>query len=181
MTRPRFRSSERGIGRREVLRSCIGGALGLAPVAGLALGGCDVVAQGAHDFQTYFVLKKSPGGRFGGWTEINLDTAPGPEDQAVLKSVLLYAPEGLSDLTFIQSMLGQSTPPSGQATALLKGGNFPKNDTIGLLDVLYKDNIGPFFKDRTIRIDWSGQHDPSFPFPANGFYKIDAKVTVEVL
>lgn len=33
---------------------------------------------------------------------------------------------------------------------------------------------------KTLRIDWTGQIDPSFPFPAAGF-TVNALVTVEVL
>ncbi len=156
-------------------------ALALPSLALAPLSGCALVAQGDHDLETLFVLKKFPEGRISGYTELTIDQAPGPDDQAILKRVVLYAPDGTKDLTFIQSLLGQSTPVTGASAQLVRGGGFPKDDTIGQLKVLYKENLRPFFKDRSIKVDWSGQVDPTFPFPPKGFYQIRAVLTVEVL
>ncbi len=169
-------------GRRVLLRDlgALGGALALGS-GGLLSSGCAAVTSGDHDLSTFFVLKKTQTGKISGWTQIDLDSAPGPEDQAVLKRVALYAPEGLNDLTFIQSMVGQVTAEGASPTEIVRGSNFPKDDTIAQMQIVYKDNIRPFFSDKSIRIDWTGQYDPTFPFPATGFYRIDALITVEVL
>jgi hypothetical protein len=170
------------VGRRALFSGAtkaLGAAL-LAPLA-MPLGGC-FSAAGEHDLQTFFVLRKSPGGRFAGWTRIDTNQEPSADQQVIIKRVALFAPQGLTDLTFIQAMVGQSTPASGQATPLVRAPSaFPKNDSIGLMEVVYKDDIQRFVSGTTIQIDWSGQYDPALTFPSQNFYTINAQVTVEVI
>jgi hypothetical protein len=151
-------------------------------VAGAAslLSGCAEIA-GEQQIDTYFLLKPTSSGVFGGWTEIALDQAPEPGDSAVLERASMTAPAGMKDLTFITSIEGAAVDPaSGSLVPLVRGDDFPKNDTIGFFEILYPGNIGRFFKGgTTIRIEWNGRVATNAGIPAEGV-RIDALVTVDV-
>lgn len=179
-------SSPKTVRRREVLLGTF--ELGLRGVAGafvaslvVPMAGCAIVKQGDHDLKAFFIVPKTTNGVMSGYTEMHLSEEADPEDEAVLKRVILYAPEGVKDLTFIQSLIGHSTSEDGVEQTIVQGSNFPRNDTIGQLEVVYDGNLRPFFKDgKAFRVVWQGQIDPTFPIPQGGL-RVDALVTVEVL
>ena len=174
------------VGRRVVLRGVL--EIGMKGAAGafaaslvVPLASCALVKQGDHDLHAYFIVPKTADGALSGYTELHLGEEADPTDEAVLKRVVIYAPDGTKDLTFIQSLVGRSTSEDGVEEVIVEGGDFPKNDTIGFLDVVYEGNLRPFFKDgKAFRVNWKGQIDPTFPIPDSG-YHVDALVTVEVL
>lgn len=152
-------------------------ALAAGPLASLA--GCASLI-GEHTVDA-FVVVLPVNGQFGGWTEIGLDTPAGPDDSATLVRVALRAPPGHEDLTFITSLTGNARDPAGGPDVpIVKGGNFPKGDSLGLMEILFFDNLQPLFKDGLkIRIEWRGTADTSIQYPKEGL-RCDASVTVEV-
>lgn len=161
--------------RRQMLR-LLPGAAGIALVPAF---GCRALA-GEETIEAFIDVPKTNNGQFNGWTEYNLD-APAAEDEgALLKRVLLRAPEGVPDLRFITSLLGEAVTPTAR-TPLVSGSNFPAADTMAPLDVLYDDDIRPFFTDgQHIRIEWSGTIDTAYTFPVDPIHVV-ALIVVEVL
>jgi hypothetical protein len=170
--------------RRDFLRaglSSVGiplavGASGLGFAAGCAS------ILGEQQLDTYFILKPNSSGGFQGWTEINLGTTAGPDDSATIKRVSMTAPMGVNDLTFVKNILGEGVNPDTQARVpFVRGVNFPKDDTIGIFEILYTGNVRPFFRDgTTIRLEWSGAIDTTgLTLPAEGA-RVDVLVTVDV-
>jgi hypothetical protein len=173
-------------GRRQFLREVgavasrgAAGALALGPLASIA--GCASIA--GEQSVDAFVVVQPLNGSFGGWTEISLDSPAGADDSATLVRVVLKAPvtTGFEDLSFITSLTGNAKDPAGgPPVPLVRGSNFTKGDSLGIMEVLYKDNLRPLFKDGlTIRIDWLGEVDTNLHYPTNGVH-IDATVTVDV-
>lgn len=172
--RPR-QCSEAWLRRRQVLSWLP--TVALPGVA--ALGGCRALA-GEETIEAHVVVKKNDSGTFAGWSEYKLDSPAAEDEGAILKRVLLRAPDGIPDLTFITSLLGEAVTPT-ERTPIVQGSEFPQNDTMAALEVLYDDDLRPFFPDgQKIRIEWSGTIDLAYPFPAEGI-KVDALITVEVL
>jgi hypothetical protein len=160
--------------RRQVLSLLPAVAL---PGAGLM--GCRALA-GEETIEAHVTVKKNASGTFAGWSEYKLDSPAAEDEGAILKRVLLRAPDGIPDLTFITSLLGEAVTPS-ERTPIVQGSQFPQNDTMAALEVLYEDDLRPFFPDgQKIRIEWSGTIDLAYPFPEAGI-KVDALITVEVL
>jgi hypothetical protein len=150
------------------------GVLTAAPT----LTGCAALL-GEEDIDAWFLLIPRSDGTFFGWTEFTLSTPPGPDDEAVLRRVVLEAPATASDLRFVQRVSGEAVLRE-QRTLLVTGSDFPVQDTLAPLDVVYEGGLSGFFDGDTLRIEWSGSVDPSFPIPAEGI-RIDATVTIEVL
>ncbi len=152
-------------------------ALAAGPLASLA--GCASIV-GEKTVEA-FVVVLPVNGLFGGWTEIGLDTPAGPDDSATLVRVSLKAPAGFQDLTFIKSLTGDAQDPAGGANVpLAKGENFPKGDSLGIMKILYFDNLRPFFKDGLkIRVEWRGVADMSVHYPPTGL-RCDASITVDI-
>lgn len=182
---PRSPSTSRSsAGRRAFLRDLGGVAskgtaavLAAGPLASLA--GCAAII-GEKTVEAFVVIQPV-NGQFGGWTEISIDSPAGPDDSATLVRVALKAPAGFQDLTFITSLTGTARDPAGgPGVPIVKGGNFPKGDSLGIMEVLFHDNLRPLFKDGlSIRIDWSGTADTSVHYPATGLH-CDASVTVDI-
>lgn len=163
--------------RREMIRlvpaAAATGAMGTAGCASLL---------GEETIEAFVVVYNdgSGTGYFWGWTEYHLDEPASPDQGATLKRVLLRAPDGVSDLRFIQNLLAEAVTPEVR-TPVAQGGNFPANDTMASLDVLYEDNLRPLFPDgQTIRIEWSGTIDVTYQFPPDGI-QVDALIVIEVL
>jgi hypothetical protein len=164
----------RAMQRRQVLSLLPAIAL---PAAGL--GGCRALA-GEETIEAHVVVKRNESGNFAGWSEYKLGEPAAEDEGALLKKVLLRAPEGVTDLRFITSLLGEAVTPT-ERTPLVSGSGFPANDTMAALEVLYDDDLRPFFPDgQKIRIEWSGTIDLAYPFPEEGI-RVDALITVEVL
>lgn len=167
--------------RRQLTLSSVVSAL-LAPLGAVApaaaLTGCAALL-GEEDIDAWFLLIPRSDGTFFGWTEFTLSSAPGPDDEAVLRRVVLEAPATAGDLRFLRSVVGEAVRRE-QRTLLVTGGDFPARDTLAPLDVVHEGGLSGFFEGDTLRIEWSGSVDPSFPIPAEGI-RIDATVTIEVL
>lgn len=152
-------------------------ALAAGPLASLT--GCAAII-GEKTVEA-FVVVQPVNGQFGGWTEISLDSPAGPDDSATLVRVALKAPAGFEDLTFITSLSGVAKDPAGgPGVPLVQGGSFPKGDSIGIMEILFFENLRPLFKDGlSIRINWSGTADMSVHYPPTGL-RCDASVTVDI-
>jgi len=170
--------------RRELIRILPSSALAALGVAGagtvaVGSGGCAALV-GEETIHAYVVVSNGGTGTFWGWTEYHLDSPASPDDKAVLKRVLLRAPDGTNDLTFITSLLAEAVTPEARIS-VAEGSDFPKDDTMAPLDVLYTDNLRPLFPDgKTIRIEWSGTIDTTYVFPPEGI-QVDALIVIEVL
>lgn len=160
--------------RRQVLR--------LVPsAAGLALlpTGCKALL-GEETIEAFVDIPYSTAGTFWGWTEYKLESPAEDGDGALLKRVLLRAPDGVPDLRFITSLLGEAVTPT-ERTPLVEGSDFPENDTMAPLDVIYDGDLRPFFADgQHIRIEWSGTIDTSYAFPVDPIHVV-ALIVVEVV
>ncbi|NUP05864.1 MAG: hypothetical protein HOW73_07385 [Polyangiaceae bacterium] len=161
--------------RRQVLR--LFPSLAAAMAAGAA--GCAALA-GEETIEAFVVVNHTDSGSFWGWTEYELDE-PADEDQgATLERVLLRAPDGVGDLRFITSLLAEVVTPEAR-TPVAQGSDFPQNDTMAPLEVLFDGNLRPLFPDgKKIRIEWSGTIDTAYVFPAEGI-RVDALIVIEVL
>jgi hypothetical protein len=165
-------SVEARVGRRAATLGALG-ALLAPPLAGCA------ALIGEEDIDAWFLLIPRSDGSFFGWTEFTLSSAPGPDDEAVLRRVVLQAPPETGDLSFLLQVAGEAVREA-QRTLLVTGGSFPPDDSLGLLDVVHEGGLRGFFLGDTLRIEWTGQIDPAFPVPPDGI-RIDATVTIEVL
>lgn len=169
--------SPRALSRRSFGQALLGSA---ALPAAASLGGCAALI-GEQTVEGYFYVGKDGSTKFFGWTEVNLGQEAGPDDAAAIRYGSLQAPDGTKDLTFLTSITCEAVVPTGERTLLMKGENFPKNDTIGPLEIVYTDNLRPFFPDgKKIRVEWKGTVDGTFPYPAGGL-RVDAYVTIELL
>ena len=145
------------------------------------MGGCAAIA-GEETIDAYFTVGKGTDSDFNGWSEYNFDEAPDPDQAATLERVMLHAPPPAKDLTFITSVFAECVQPDKTRTPLAQGSNFPKNDTIAPLDILYDGNLRPLLypDGKKIRIEWSGTFDTSYPHPEEGT-KVQAQVVIEIL
>src|SRR5512139_2522758 len=169
------REAGRSVGRRSILGALLG-----APAA-LSLGsGCAAIA-GEETIDAFFVVGKGTDADFDGWSEYNFDEAPDPDQAATLERVMLNAPAGAKDLTFITSVYAEAVQPDGTRTPLASGSNFPKNDTIAPLEILYDGNLRPLLypNGKKLRIEWSGTFDTTYPHPDGGT-RVEAQVIVEI-
>ncbi len=172
--------------RRGILRGFLAlpPALGAAALGGslaTSLGGCAAIA-GEETIDAYFTVGRGTDADFNGWSEYNFDSAPDKDQAATLERVMLHAPDGAGDLTFITSVFAECVQPDKTRTPLAQGSNFPKNDTIAPLDILYDGNLRPLLypDGKKIRIEWSGTFDTTYPHPEGGT-KVQAQVVIEIL
>jgi hypothetical protein len=158
----------------------LGGLLGLS--AGASLGsGCAAIA-GEETIEAFFIVGKGTDADFDGWSEYNFDEPVDPDQAATLERVMLNAPAGAGDLTFIIDVFAEAVQPDGTRTPLASGSNFPKNDTIAPLEILYDGNLRPLLypDGMKLRIEWSGHFDTTYPHPDKGT-RVEAQVVVEIL
>ena len=150
---------------------------------GLAIPGCKALL-GEETIDAFMIVGQGGTSSFYGFTEYELDEAAGPDDAAELRRVLLRAPQGFDDLRFLTSLFGEVVMPTGERTALVSGEaeDFPENDNMAPLEVLFEGNLRPFFTDgKKIRIEWTGSVDTvNYTFPPEGA-RVNALVTIEVL
>ncbi len=164
--------------RRQILRFAPGGAAALLGVSAGASACASLL--GEETIEAFIDVNHTNSGSFWGFTEYELDTAADEDQGAILKRVLLRAPSGVDNLRFITSLFGEAVTPD-ERTPLVEGGDFPENDTMAALDVLYNDDLRPFFPDgKKIRVEWSGTIDPNYQFPAEG-HRVEALIVIEVL
>lgn len=153
-------------------------AAGAAAVAAGSTGCASLL--GEETIEAYVVVYNGGSENFYGWTEYYLDEPPDPDLGATLERVLLRAPEGVSDLRFITSLFAEIVSDTSRTPAA-QGSDFPANDTMAALEILYDGDIAPLIKDETtIRIEWSGTIDTTFVFPEDGI-RVDALIVIEVL
>lgn len=163
-------------------RGLLGGLLAL-PFAPLVSGaaGCAALA-GEETIDAFFMVGKNAGPGFNGWSEYNLDEAPDPDQAATLERIMLNAPDGAKDLTFITEVFAEAVQPDGTRTPIASGSNFPKNDTIAAMDILFDGNLrNLLYPDgKKLRVEWEGKFDPTYPYPEGGA-RVNAQVIIEIL
>lgn len=174
------RSACTRLGRRRVLE-IVQSAM-LIPIGvgtfGIVATGCASIL-GDQDLDAYFKLSPDKNGDFFGWSEITISGADPNEDDAKLKQVLIETLDG-DDLTFVTKVIAEAVTPDGR-TLLAEGSNFPVGETLAPLDIVHTGGLAEFFPDsETIRIEWTGQADPSYPYPEGGM-RINVIIKVEIL
>lgn len=136
---------------------------------------------GEETIDAWFVVGEGGAGPFHGWNTITLPGEAGEDDVAELRRVELIAPSTTNDVRFVLNVLSETVLPTGERTPLAQGQGFPENQPVATLDILYRDNLRPFFADgKSIRIEWTGNTDPAYPYPPEGL-RVDVAVTVEIL
>lgn len=153
-----------------------GGLLGVT-LLGTTSSGCASIL-GEEDLDAYFKLKPDKQGGFFGWSEITITGADPNEDDAILKQVLLETLDG-DDLTFITDVVAEAVKGE-ERTVLATGSDFPAGETIAPLELQHDGGVAEFFDGDTIRIEWTGQADPAYPYPTDGM-RINVIVKVEVV
>lgn len=167
----------RAVLRREILRILPSVAAASAGV--VASTGCAALA-GEETIEAFVTVYNGGNGSFWGWTEYSLDEPADPDQGATLERVLLRAPEGVTDLRFITSLLAEVVTPESR-TPVAQATSFPENDTMAPLEVLFDGDLRPLFPDgQNIRIEWSGTIDTTYQFPPDGI-RVDALIVIEIL
>lgn len=171
------------VGRRRVLEIVqaalvvpVVGAMGVTTL-GIVSTGCASIL-GKEDLDAYFKLKPGKDGDFFGWSEITITGADPAEDDAILKQVLLETIDS-DDLTFITDVVAEAVKGE-ERTVLATGSDFPAGETIAPLELQHDGGVAEFFDGDTIRIEWTGQADPAYPYPTDGM-RINVIVKVEVV
>lgn len=150
--------------------------------ATLGLSGCTAIA-GDQDIETKFRVKPKSNGTFFAWTEVAIDQDPSQVDGATIGFVTVTALEPPNkDLRFIQNVVGEAVTPDGR-TELVTKDEFPPKEHEVPLDVVYRDDIRPFFlgDDHRIRLEWTGAIDPTFQdWPPDGIVVgVTARIRLE--
>lgn len=165
--------------RRAILQLVPSVTLASAAAAASAASGCAALA-GEETIEAYVMVYPSESGSFWGWTEYNMDDVS--EDQAAsLERVLLRVPESVGNLRFVTSLLAEAVTPTAR-TEVARGGDFPPDDTMAPLEIIYEGDLQPLIDrdNQKIRIEWSGTMDTSYPIPEEGI-RVDALIVIEVL
>jgi hypothetical protein len=156
----------------------------LVAVAALCLGstGCSFIA-GEHDAETRFLLKPRSDASFFGWSEITISEDVNQVDGATLQFVTLEVmePPDTPDLRFIDFLRGEAVTPE-ERTLVVEQTDFPQGEPSVSLDIKHTGDLRGFFPDgHTIRVEWTGQTDPTYPsWPAEGFWiRVALRVVVE--
>jgi len=159
--------------------------VGVPIVAGASapsiLAGC---VGGEHQLASTFLIRSDAMGAFGGWTDFRLGDVP-DDVSATLKRASLSAPEGQNDLTFFHELSGDGYDwATAERVPLVQVKSFPKDDTIGVFDVVYFDDLRRFISTNlekpTIRVVWKGVIDlTKVQVPKEGLL-IDFSVTIDV-
>jgi hypothetical protein len=154
-------------------------ALGLTALS-LSTGCADLL--GEQDTDGHFRIAPQDDGTFFGWTEITIDEDPYDVDGATLTRAALEARDGANDLTFVQHVVGEVVTPE-KRTPMARGFDFPPNDTIADMDIIYDDDLRPLFvahdDGSTIRIEWKGTVNPDHVFDDDG-YEVGVLITVDI-
>ena len=179
-SRPKTRSAAERVSRRSALRA-FGGLGSLVAGGGLLLPGCASLL-GEETIEAHFTVGRGGKPQFYGWTEYHFGQKVDQDVGAELLHAHLQAPDGTTDLRVITRLRCEAVQPDGTRTPLASGSDFPENDTLAKLDILYDGNLRPLlFPDaETLRVEWTGTIDTAFPFPEGGI-KIAARIIIEVL
>ncbi|HVY45286.1 MAG TPA: hypothetical protein VHB21_05375 [Minicystis sp.] len=133
------------------------------------LAGCASIL-GDQTAEVDFNVEPRADGTYFYWNDITV--GGGGVDAARLLAVTLdtLSPEGTPDLTYMENLTGVGVAPSGERTPFCSVSSFPRGEEAVVADVLFHDNIVPFFDSSdTLRIEWSGAVNPSVIFPDGGF------------
>ncbi|MBK8253463.1 MAG: hypothetical protein IPK82_12450 [Polyangiaceae bacterium] len=146
----------------------------------LTVTGCSFLA-GEHDATTTFLVSPQANGSYWGWSEITIPQDADSVDGATLQFARLELPEDSKapDLTFLQNILAEVVVPD-QRVSVAKKDQFPPEEVVVPLDLLYEGDLREFFPDgRTIRIEWTGQRNPAVEIPPEGYW-VDVRVRIKV-
>ena len=157
------------------IASGAGGAALLVGVLGLGSLGCSSVVS-EYDVDADFTVTPKVDGTFFWWNEITLDSDVNSYGAAHLGFVRISTTAPAKDLTFLDAVLGEAVTSTGRTKLVSKKG-MPANEPDVLLDILYEDDIRPFFEDgHKVRVEWTGSTNPNFlAWPPDGI-----KATVKV-
>ncbi len=159
-------------------------SFGVAAALAFSSTACSSFVAGDHEAETKFLLgPNNSTGDFFGWSEVTFDSDTSQVDRATIfaATLELMNPGEAGDLTFIKSLKGEAVTPE-ERTLVVQRASFTPGETLAELDVVYTDDIRPFFPDgHTIRVEWTGQTNPAFTgWPAEGGFWIKVKVGIEV-
>jgi hypothetical protein len=147
----------------------------------LASSGCAAIA-GEQSAETRFLVAPKGDGTFFGWSEITISEDANSVSRATLRAVTVEPmdPEAASDMTFINSVRGESVT-SKERTLVVEQTSMPPGERLVSMKVVYNDDLRGFFEDgHTIRVEWSGQTNTAYPsWPAEGIW-IKVRVFVEI-
>jgi hypothetical protein len=161
----------------------LGGLLALPFGAALAgsSAGCAAIA-GEETIDAFFIVGKNAGPGFSGWSEYALDDAPDKDQKATLERILLNAPAGWKDLTFMRFVFAEAVQPDGTRTPIASQDTWPKNDTLAPLEILFDGNVRDLLypDGKRLRVEWEGEFDPNVDYGENGA-RVNAQVIIEIL
>lgn len=146
----------------------------------LASSGCAAIA-GEQSAETKFLVAPKGDGSFWGWSEITIEQDANSVDSATLNAVTVEPMEGssASDMTFVQSVLGEAVTSTARTT-VVEQTSMPPGERLVSMKVVHTGDLRGFFEDgHTIRVEWSGQTNPAYPWPAEGIW-IRVRVFVEI-
>jgi hypothetical protein len=142
--------------------------------------GCASIV-GEQTAETKFLVKPQSDSTFWGWSEITVEQDANSVDRATLNAVSVEPMEGspAEDMTFLQNVLGEAVTSTAR-TKLVEETSMPPGEHLVSVDVVYKDDLRGFFEDgHTIRVEWSGNTNPSYVWPDEGIW-IRVRVFVEI-
>jgi hypothetical protein len=167
--------------RRRLSRALLPLSLVLVAIFALSTSGCLALVKGVQNASLTFPLEQKPNGTFWAWNEITIDQDISGVESATLVSVTLKitAPAG-RNFGFLSSLKGEVVSDSGR-TLVATMGDVPPEEEALVLDLHYKDDLRPLFKDdHTIRIEWTGTTNPAVTDWPVGGYTVEANVQIYV-
>lgn len=169
-------------GRRQFIQglSCAGLPLVTGAAASAFLTSC---AEGTYQKDSAVTIKPNATGGFKGGVDFRIDDVP-DDISATLTRASLTAPEGVNDLTFLSQVVGAGYDwVTTENVPLARADSFPKNDTIGVLEIVFTDDLRRFIstmRERpTIRVWFTGMIDTTgLNIPAEGI-ELGLHITLE--
>jgi hypothetical protein len=144
------------------------------------LTGCASIA-GEQSAETKFLVAPHGDGSFWGWSEITIEQDANSVDGAKLNAVTVEPMDEAvaSDMTFVQSVLGEAVTSTAR-TKVVEQPSMPPGERLVSMGIVHEGDLRGFFEDgHTIRVEWSGQTNPSYPWPAEGIW-IRVRVFVQI-
>lgn len=136
---------------------------------------------GEQSAETKFLVKPKSDSSFWGWSEITVSEDANSVERATLRAVTVESMDAsvAQDMTFLQNVLGEAVTSTAR-TKLVEEPTMPPGERLVAMNIVYKDDLRSFFEDgHTIRVEWTGQTNPSFAWPAEGIW-IKVRVVVEI-
>ncbi|NUQ75237.1 MAG: hypothetical protein HUU21_16930 [Polyangiaceae bacterium] len=166
--------------RRGAFRAHSLAVLAAGGLLALASTGCTSIV-GEQSAETKFLVGSAGDGSFFGWSEITIEQDANSVDGAKLNAVTIEPLEGSSatDLTFVQSVVGEAVTSKARTT-VVEQLSMPPGERLVSMNVVHTGDLRGFFEDgHTIRVEWSGKTNPSYPWPPEGIW-IRVRVFVEI-